>query len=258
MKQKSNKGKEARRKGRDRRKERDNYPLEQATDSEKEEEKDDSEEEVENESRPHNLKLAPNAPSLASQANKHELYQDAVQAPRKEIVNLYNIYHKLFFLSSNPAAERHPPLTLREDFCGTAVLCREWVTRNPAERAAWGVDNDPNVLAYSRECILSTDPSVAERVTLVEKDVLKVDGVPKVDIITGLNYGIFYFHKQRDLVTYLKMAKNGLNESGILIVDAFGGAKVHKGNKKKRRGKGYTVSTASFLKIYLTVVDSRH
>ncbi|RUP50440.1 hypothetical protein BC936DRAFT_139054 [Jimgerdemannia flammicorona] len=250
---KSNRGKNVRRNGRDRRNQTEFYDqspvMPQSEEDEDEDEtSEDDERETSRRGKPNHRTSTnshhshdPTGPTLASQSNKFLLYQDAVQAPRKEIVTLHNLHHELFFSSSTPSSERHPPLTLREDFCGTAVLCREWVARNSAERSAWGVDNDPVVLAYAREHVLADDPSVAERVALVEGDVLVVEGmVPRVDVIAGLNYGVFYFHKRCDLVAYLRKARGGLNDQGILVIDAFGGAKTQVGNKKKRRGNGYT------------------
>ena len=79
------------------------------------------------------------AKTMAQQADKHACYQLSVQDPKHEITNLRNIYLEL-----SSKDYREPPKVLREDFCGTAILCDAWVSRD-VERQAIGVDIDPEV-----------------------------------------------------------------------------------------------------------------
>ncbi|ODQ54436.1 hypothetical protein SAICODRAFT_6190 [Saitoella complicata NRRL Y-17804] len=151
---------------------------------------------------------------LADQADKHALYQRAVQLPAKEVITLNSIYTAL--RPGLPAAR-----VLREDFCGTALLCKEWIKRN-VEREAIGVDLDESVVKYANE-VTRSDATVAERVTVYHGDVMKVEGVPKADIIVVLNYGAFYFHTRPLLLQYFKKSLTSLNPDGVLICDMFGG-----------------------------------
>ncbi|KAI9103252.1 S-adenosyl-L-methionine-dependent methyltransferase [Phlyctochytrium arcticum] len=151
---------------------------------------------------------------------------EAVQLPAAEVHNLLNLYSDL---RSESSAPRHRPTTLREDFCGTAILCREWV-KGGVEREAYGVDLDPVVIKYAKERTLGLDGGPeCERVDARIGNVLSPRselGVPKVDIIAALNYGVNYFKKRPDLMTYLRNCREGLAPGGTLIVDLFGGATV--------------------------------
>ncbi|KAJ3057111.1 hypothetical protein HK097_000575 [Rhizophlyctis rosea] len=132
------------------------------------------------------------------------------------------------------------PLILREDFCGTAILCRAFC-KSHVEREAYGVDLDPSVIYYAKSVTLSEGPE-SERVKVTLGNVLSTPtelGLPEVDITAGLNYGCFYFKKRRDLVKYLTNARMGLRKGGCLIVDVFGGARVtSRGGRLNRRDFG--------------------
>lgn len=168
----------------------------------------------------------------------------AVQFPSAEVRNLENIHAEL-------SDQRHRATHLREDFCGTAVLCREWA-RGHVSRFAFGVDSDPAVIAYGRDRTLSVDGGPeCERVKVVCGDVRTSHselGLPKVDVVAALNYGINYFHKRSDLMTYLTTCKKGIREGGVLVADLFGGATVcsSEGRLFGREEEGFTVRSLIF------------
>ena len=84
---------------------------------------------------------------------------------------------------------------LREDFCGTALVCCEWVKRKK-DRRAYGVDIDQPTLDWGHKFNLSRLSDAArDRITLVADDARKVSG-PKADIIAAQNFS-FQFFKQR-------------------------------------------------------------
>ncbi|KAJ2434770.1 hypothetical protein IWW41_001280, partial [Coemansia sp. RSA 2522] len=138
---------------------------------------------------------------MAELADKHQLYMQAVQTPRNEVRNIDVIYRTLSTryqncISKTEANVRRYALMLREDFCGTAVLCAEWVrTRSTAGRLAFGIDIDPDVIEYARNNVLCTidDPS---KIRLVCGDVIEVgsndteseDNIPHVEIIVAFNF----------------------------------------------------------------------
>ena len=67
---------------------------------------------------------------MASQADRHALYEQAVQDPQRDVNLFSRIYRRL---------RGHDALRMREDFCGTAALCHAWAESMP-ERTAIGVD----------------------------------------------------------------------------------------------------------------------
>ncbi|KAI8822080.1 uncharacterized protein EV422DRAFT_525589 [Fimicolochytrium jonesii] len=169
---------------------------------------------------------APGRIPMCETIDRHTCYMASVQLPTAEVHNLINIYTEL---RSESKAARHHPTTLREDFCGTGVLCREWCKGN-AEREAWGVDLDPDVIQYSKTITLGQEGGPeCERVNLTVGNVLSDPAtlaIPKVDIIAALNYGVDYFQKRTDLIHYLRNSRSSLAPGGTLIVDLFGGATV--------------------------------
>ena len=73
----------------------------------------------------------------------------------------------------NKAFKQHTgrkPLHLREDFCGTALLCSKWAKSDP-ERTALGLDIDRPTLDWGRERNLAPIGDAAKRVTLLEQDI---------------------------------------------------------------------------------------
>ena len=57
----------------------------------------------------------------ASRADRHELYQLSVQDPATEVDFVEQTWNAL---------RGRPAEMLREDFCGTAITSREWVSRD--------------------------------------------------------------------------------------------------------------------------------
>ena len=150
----------------------------------------------------------------AKTADKHVLYELSVQEPENDLDLAERVYHK-----HRGAA----PRLLREDFCGTAALSCEWVKRNAAHRAI-GVDLDPKVLEWGRRHHLAAiEPSAAERVTLVEANVLDVR-VPKADLTLAMNFSYWVFKTRAELRGYLRSAHRALKPDGVLLLDAFGGS----------------------------------
>src|ERR1041384_29025 len=97
----------------------------------------------------------------AKTADKHTLYQLAVQAPETEVEFLTTWFKKIRSKS---------PTSLREDFCGTAILCAEWV-KSGKQRTATGLDIDRSVLAWGKQHNLAPLGDAQDRVTLLRQDV---------------------------------------------------------------------------------------
>jgi SAM-dependent methyltransferase len=152
-------------------------------------------------------------PTLAQRADRHQLYELSVQYAESEIEFVDDTFKSL--------RGRRARL-LREDFCGTANVCCEWVRRRKTNRAI-GIDIDPEVLGWGREHNLAKLPAEAvKRVTLLQQNVLRVDTEP-VDIISAMNFSYWLFKKRADLKEYFQRVRDNLKDSGILFMDAYGG-----------------------------------
>ena len=157
-------------------------------------------------------------------ADKYVLYQKSVQDPRFE-VDLASRFFK--------RRVGRKPLTLREDFCGTALLCATWVESH-ASRTATGVDLDPTVLSWGREHNVVPLGDAAGRVTLIEGDVRDVRQ-ERHDVVMALNYSYFCF-KQRDALRgYFESVKAHLVDDGLFFLDLFGGWEAQQVLTEKRK-----------------------
>ena len=152
-------------------------------------------------------------PTMADQADRHELYQMAVQCPEAEVE---------FFEKTFRELRGRDAKSLKEDFCGTALLAAEWCKGDP-ERTAVGVDFDEETLQWGQKNnIDAAGDDVAKRVTLIKDDVRNVTD-PKVDIVSAFNFSYCLFEKRDELIDYFKKTRESLKDDGLLILDLFGG-----------------------------------
>jgi hypothetical protein len=148
-----------------------------------------------------------------SRYHKYELYECSVQAAEDDVPFLARIYKR----------ERSKlALSFREDFCGTFVLCSEWV-KSHKERSAVGVDISTIPTRYGFENHLTKlSDDQKKRLKIFNRDVRKV-GAERFDFICALNFSYFIF-KSRDLLRdYFKSALKSLAKEGVFLVDHFGG-----------------------------------
>lgn len=145
-------------------------------------------------------------------ADKHRLYQLAVQDPPFEVEFALKHYKK--------RRGRSPEL-LREDFCGTAAVACEWV-RTHASRRAIGLDLDQPTLEWARAHNVAALGAAADRVDLRCQDVRSVTS-PKADVIQAFNFSSYLLFPQPTLVQYLKLARRSLAPGGIFMIDGYGG-----------------------------------
>ncbi|MEA3278096.1 MAG: class I SAM-dependent methyltransferase [Pseudomonadota bacterium] len=151
--------------------------------------------------------------SLADQADPHRLYELSVQCPEAEV----DFIDKSFRLLRGRSAH-----LLREDFCGTASVCCEWVKRRKANRA-FGVDIDREVVDWGRRHNLSKLPDDrVGRVTLLEQDVLEVE-TRAPDIISAMNFSYWLLKDRTSIKRYFERVRGALKEDGIFFLDAYGG-----------------------------------
>ncbi len=151
--------------------------------------------------------------SLAAQADRHLLYEHSVQSADAEIEFVDDTYQAL--------RGRRARL-LREDFCGTANVCCEWVRRRKENRAI-GVDIDAEVLDWGRAHNLGRlKKAERKRVTLLQADVLKAK-TPPPDIVSAMNFSYWLFRERKQLRRYFRRVRESLADDGILFLDAYGG-----------------------------------
>lgn len=149
----------------------------------------------------------------ARNADRHFLYENSVQCTEASI----EIIEKVYFHE-----QRKSPLTLREDFCGTAKLCADWV-ESSAQRKSLGVDNHMETLSWAQSHnIAPLPPDAQNRVELLLSDVLLCNR-GGFDVIAAFNFSYWTFQQRAVLKQYFKKVHEGLNENGLFILDIYGG-----------------------------------
>lgn len=183
----------------------------------------------------------------AETADRHILYQASVQNPDFEVDTASRFFKRRVGRKAK---------SLREDFCGTALLCAEWVKSDPT-RVATGVDIDSKVLAWGREHnIEPLEDETSARVRLIEGDVREADP-ERHDVVMALNYSYFCFKHRDALRGYFESVKHHLATDGLFFLDLFGGWEAQQELQEKRKIDGgfryvwhqasYNPITADFL-----------
>jgi SAM-dependent methyltransferase len=170
------------------------------------------------------------APLTARTADRHVLYQRAVQAPETD-ARFYDRWFRKY--------AGRPLRVLREDFCGTAVLACHHVKRHPDNRAI-GVDLHGPTLAWGRRHNVQPllDAEQQSRLSLLQQNVLEVQR-PQADAILALNFSYSVFKTRAQLAAYLKNCHRSLRPGGVLFLDAWGGPDVMQRKTDKTRHKGF-------------------
>ncbi len=152
--------------------------------------------------------------TLADGADRHELYEQAVQSPDADIE---------FFLARFRQHRDRDPLTLREDFCGTAYLAASWLEGGD-DRRALGIDLDQTTLNWGRDRHFS-DSRVGSRMSFLCRDVCSVTE-PKVELACALNFSFCVFKTRTELLGYFAMVHAGLEDDGLFVTELYGGTEA--------------------------------
>lgn len=173
-------------------------------------------------------------PTLASTADRHHLYELSVQCAEAEIDFVDKAFKRL---------RKRKAKLLREDFCGTANVCCEWVKRG-SKRYAIGIDLDPEVLDWGRNNNLTRlSRKKRERITLLQENVLDVK-TEQPDIISAMNFSYWLLQDRASLKGYFKSVYRSLRDDGVFFLDAYGGYDSHKEIDEEREiddgGEGFT------------------
>ena len=158
-------------------------------------------------------------PKLSKAADKYAMYQEAVQDPPEDARLLQRIFSKEY---------GRPARLMREDFCAAAATACAWVNAHEENRAI-GVDFDPEPLQWGTEHNVSLlTEEQAERLQLVEGNVLDNDALEPADVICAFNFSYFCFHEREVLKDYFAKSLSRLRPEGLLFLDVYGGSEAHK------------------------------
>ena len=170
-----------------------------------------------------------------------ECYELCVQSPR----------HVAAFLRGLHAND---PVTLAEDFCGTAAVSRRWVhdaRRLGVPGDAVGVDLDPPTVRRARELVAIE--GAGEDLVIHEGDAVAAGMSPSIthaaDLVFVGNFSIGYIHDRPTLLRYLRRSKARLDAAqggfgsgghGAFVCDLYGGAGAFRlgGLERRHPGRG--------------------
>lgn len=162
--------------------------------------------------------------------DKYRLYHSAVQSVAGDAEFFDGLYEEL---------RGRKPVILREDFCGGAALCAQWVKDSP-KHVAYGIDLDPEPLAYGKKAYwepLKDDQK--KRMHMLRKDVLSRN-LPKADVSVALNFSYYLFKTRPMMKQYIRNVYAGLKPGGIAVFDTFGGSQCQDAIEDKAKYKGFT------------------
>ncbi len=155
---------------------------------------------------------------------KYILYEASVQCPEWHVRHFPRY---LLWMTGKKA------MSLREDFCGTSRISAEWV-KSDKNRTALGMDLDPEPLDYYERIHRPTLlPSQAERLRLVQKNVL-IPTHEKFDLIAACNFSFYIFHEREVLLSYFRAAHRSLEPKGALFLEMAGGEGMLEGMEEER------------------------
>jgi hypothetical protein len=172
--------------------------------------------------------LAADGGLTARNADKHWLYEKSVQNVSHEVRFIDRVFKKEF---------GRKPRLLREDFCGTALLCAEWV-RHRESNTALGVDFDGPTLDWGRANNLAPLGDAADRVTLREDDVRNVSE-PRADVVAAFNFSWWGMRRRDELAAYFRQCRANLLDEGVLLLDCYGGPEAQVAQEEERELDGF-------------------
>ncbi len=174
-------------------------------------------------------KVNPGA-TMAERADRHELYESAVQNVEEECKFISDTFEKI---------RGRRALSFREDFCGTASAACQW-TRLGSEHTAIGIDIDAEVLQWGRENRLSRlNPDQLARIRLVEASVMDVQP-EQVDVVGAFNFSYWIFRTRPRMLEYFGRIYDALKSDGVFFLDAFGGYEAFEEMKEKTKYDDFT------------------
>ncbi len=167
--------------------------------------------------------------TIAEIADRQWLYENSVQDSAAEVKFVRERFHAL---------RGYWPTLLREDFCGTATVCAEWVKTGPESRAL-GFDLDAETLEWGAGNNLQLlSEEAQQRIMLVKADCSELE-TSDIDVLMALNFSYWLFMDRQKLGNYFKACCQSLSKDGILVLDAFGGSEAHELLTEDRECEGF-------------------
>jgi hypothetical protein len=168
----------------------------------------------------------------ARAADVHDLYEKSVQDPVPDIALLERWFERV---------RGRRPLTLREDFGGTAFFCAEWI-KSDERRRAMAVDLDARTMAWGRRRHFRPgNPAGADpaRMRFVRANVLAAR-TPPADVACAINFSWCVFQRRAELLAYFGAVRAALARDGLFALDLHGGTAAFEVCKDERRMGGFT------------------
>jgi len=166
----------------------------------------------------------------AKTADIYDLYERSVQCPESEVNLILQAWEEL---------RGKLPSRIREDFCGTSAVAREWVCRNETN-SVLGVDLDDGVLVWAQNKINEDlTEHQRNRVSLVAQDVMHVEADP-VECVLAMNFSYYGFKDRKTLKEYFSAVHRDLTDDGIFLLDAYGGSDSFLEMDEERDFDGFT------------------
>ncbi len=165
----------------------------------------------------------------AKGSDPHELYELSVQGTESDCAFIDRVYRQL---------RGRVPQRLREDFCASAQMVREWVSWRKSNEAV-GVDRDAQVLRAARARLAALPEADRSRGSVLRGDVRSVRSAP-CDVLLALNFSYFVFKTRSQLVAYFAHARTNIAPGGLMIVDAYGGSGSWTAGEEERNLDGFT------------------
>jgi hypothetical protein len=168
----------------------------------------------------------------ARTADVRALYEASVQSPESELDFVEQAFRKL---------RGRRPVSIREDFCGSAFTSSTWVKRRAGNRAV-GVDLDADALAWGeRTHTKDMTDEQRSRLTLVHGDVRTPAREGRgVDCVLAMNFSHWIFKTREELRDYFRAVRKSLGKEGVFFCDHTGGWACYREQVEKRRLKGFT------------------
>ena len=177
----------------------------------------------------------PRPNSLAARADRHVLYQRAVQCPEADVDFVDRTLRKL---------RGRTPACLREDFCGTGAISCEWARRRAANTAL-GLDLHQPTLEWGlKHNVAKLSPGARARVRLIRRNVLTPGvGAGGMDAILAFNFSYWVFKERETLRRYFRAVRRSLARGGAFFLDIYGGYELLKECRDRQQiggSRGFT------------------
>ena len=139
-------------------------------------------------------------PTQAQRADRHELYERAVQDVESEIDFVVQTWDEL---------RKRSLRKLREDFSGTCATSCEFVRRGRTHEA-WCVDIDAAVLEWGlANRVSKLTPSGRRRLHQAQADVMTAR-TPTVDVVLAMNFSYWMLKTRDAMKKYFKRVRKAL------------------------------------------------